>query len=51
MNGIHTVNQKFTFILYADDTTLISPLCSFIHCIQSDVVYVSTMIDMEYGII
>ena len=27
MNNIHTVSQKFTFILYADDTTLISPLC------------------------
>ena len=28
MNDIHTVSQKFTFILYADDTTLISPLHS-----------------------
>ena len=47
MNSIHTVSQKFTFILYADNTTLISPLCSFIHSSQSDMAYVSTMINME----
>ena len=47
MNDIHTVSQKFTFILYADDTTLISPLSSFIHSSQSDMDYVSTMINME----
>ena len=44
---IHNVSQQFTFILYADDTTLISPLCSFIHSSQSDMDYVSTMINME----
>ena len=47
MNDIHTVSQKFTFILYVDDTTLISSLCSFIHSSQSDMDYVSTMINME----
>ena len=47
MNDIHTVSQKCTFILYADDTTLISPLCSFIPSSQSDMDYVSTMINME----
>ena len=47
MNDIHTVNQNFTFILYADDTTLISPLRSFIHSSQSDMDYVSTMINKE----
>ena len=47
MNDIHTVSQKFTFILYADDTTLISPLYSFIHSSQSDMDYVSTMINIE----
>ena len=47
MNDIHTVSQRFTFILYADYTTLISPLCSFIHSSQSDMGYVSTMINME----
>ena len=47
MNDIHIVSQQFTFILYADDTTLISPLCSFIHSSQSDMDYVSTMINIE----
>ena len=47
INDIHTVSQKFTFVLYADDTTLISPLCSFIHSSQSDMNYVSTMKNME----
>ena len=47
MNDIHIVSQKFTFILYADDTTLIGPLCSFIHSSQSDMDYVSTMTNME----
>ena len=47
MSDIHTVSQQFTFILYADDTTLISPLCSFIHSSQSDMDNVSTMINIE----
>ena len=29
MNDIHTASDKFDMILYADDTNLISPLCSF----------------------
>ena len=36
MNDIHTVSDKFSFILYADDTALISPLCSFSHCSHND---------------
>ena len=47
MNDIHTVRDKFSFILYADDTTLISPLCSFCHCSHNDMNYVSTMINLE----
>ena len=47
MNNIHTVSDKFSFILYADDTTLISPLCSFSHCSHNDMNYVSTMINLE----
>ena len=47
MNDIHTVSDKFSFILYADDTTLISPLCSFSHCSQDDMNYVSTIINLE----
>ena len=46
-NDIHTVSDKFSFILYADDTTLISPLCSFRHCSHNDMNYVSTMINLE----
>ena len=29
MNDIHTASDKFHFIIYADDTTLTGPLCSF----------------------
>ena len=47
MNDIHTVSDKSNFILYADDTTLISPLCSFSHCSHNDMNYVSTMINLE----
>ena len=47
MNDIHTVSDKFSFISYADDTTLISPLCSFSHCSHNDINYVSTMINLE----
>ena len=47
MNDIHTVSDKFSFILYAGDTTLISPLCSLSHCSHNDMNYVSTMINLE----
>ena len=42
----HCEPKKY-FILYTDDTTLIFQLCSFIHSSQSDMDYVSTMINME----
>ena len=29
MNDIHTVSNNLNFILYADDTSLSSPMCSF----------------------
>lgn len=29
MNDIHSTSSKFKFVLYADDSTLFSPLCSF----------------------
>ena len=29
MNDIHIANEQFNFILYADDTNMISPMCSF----------------------
>ena len=47
MNDIHTVSDEFSFILYADNTTLISPFCSFSLCSHNDMNYVSTMINLE----
>ena len=32
MNDINISSQKMNFILYADDTTLTFPLCSFTYC-------------------
>ena len=47
MNDIHTVSDKLSFIWYADDTKLISPLCSFSHCCHNDMNHASTMINLE----
>ena len=47
VNDIHTVSNKLNFILYVDDTTLTSPLCSFTHGAQNDVKYVSPQINSE----
>ena len=47
MNDIHTVSDKFSFISYADDTTLISLLCPFSHRSHNDMNCVSTMINLE----
>ena len=46
-NDIHTVSNKLNFILYADDTTLTSPLCSFTHGAQNDVSHVSSQINSK----
>ena len=48
MNDIHTVSDKFSFILYADDTTLIRSLCSFSHSNHNDKNYISTMINLAF---
>ena len=45
-NDIHTVSDKFSFILYADDTTLISPSIH-LATLATTMNYVSTMINME----
>ena len=47
MNDIHTVSDKLNFILYADDTTLTSPLCSFTHGAHNDVSHISSQINSE----
>ena len=47
VNEIHTVSKKLNFILYADDTTLNSPLCSFTHGAENDVCNASSRIHSE----
>ena len=47
MNDIHNVSDRLTFILYADDTTLTSPLCSFTHGSHNDASHISSQINSE----
>ena len=47
MNDIHTVSDNLNFTLYADDTTLTSPLCSFTYGGYHDINRVSTLINSE----
>ena len=47
MNDIHTISNNLNFILYADDTTLISPLCSFTYGGYHDINRGSTLINSE----
>ena len=47
MNDIHIVSDKLNFILYADDTTLTCPLCSFTHGAHNDVSHISSQINSE----
>ena len=47
MNDIHKVSANLKFILYADDTTITSPLCSFIHGGNGDISLVETLINLE----
>ena len=50
MNDIHTASNKFDMILYADDTNLMSPLCSFnlsLSCNKSEVEHMSQQINAE----
>ena len=47
MNGIHTVSDNLNFILYADDTTLSSPMCSFTRGCDGNIDIVSTSINSE----
>ena len=42
MNDIHTVSDNLNFILYADDTTLSSPMCSFIRGCDCNIDIAST---------
>ena len=48
MNDIHCASEHFKFILYADDTTLVSPLCSFTLSSNSDdITQVSSLMNFE----
>ena len=47
MNDIHTVSDDLNFILYADDTTLSSPMCSFTRGCNGNIDIVSTLINSE----
>ena len=47
MNDIHTVSDNLNFILYADDTTLCSPMCSFTRGCNGKIDIVSTLINSE----
>ena len=47
MNDIQTVSERLNFILYADDTTLTSTLCTFTHEINHDVNHMSYLINLE----
>ena len=47
MNDIHTVSDNLNFILYADDTTLNSPMCSFKLGCNGNIEQISTSINSE----
>ena len=47
MNDTHTLSNNLNFILYADDTTLTSPLCSFTYRSYQDNNRVSMQINSE----
>ena len=47
MNDIHTVSNNLNLIIYADDTTLTSPLCSFTYGGYHDINRVSTLNNSE----
>ena len=47
MNDIHTVSDNLNFIVYADDTTLSSPMCSFTRGCNGNIELISTSINSE----
>ena len=47
VNDIHMVSRSFNFMLYADDTTLTSPICSFTQGGNSSISKVSNLINSE----
>ena len=47
MNDIHTASDNLNFVLYADDTTLSSPMCSFTSQCNGNIELVSVLINSE----
>ena len=47
MNDIHTMTDDLNSILYADDTTLSSPMCSFTRGFNGNIEQISTLINSE----
>ena len=47
MNDIHKVSANLKVILYADDTTIASPFCSFTHGGNDDISQVTALINSE----
>ena len=47
MNDIHKVTDKFNFVLYADDTSLVEPLCTFKFSIDENIHDISNNINTE----
>ena len=51
MNDIHKVTDKFHFVLYADDTSLVQPLCTFSSPVGNDTSESSSAINKELKLI
>ena len=47
MNDIYTVSDNLNYILYADDTTPSSPMCSFSSGCDWDIERASILINLE----
>ena len=47
MNDISVVSSKFSFILYADDTTMVSSMCMFTNTASQDGLTMSNKINDE----
>ena len=51
MNDIHRVTDKFHFILYADDTSMVQPLCTFGLPIDNNMTQCSDAINAELELV
>ena len=47
INDISKVTKKFHFLIYADDTTLIEPLCTFSPSVKGSMVEMTAAINSE----